>query len=47
MVLSEKETLMIHGGGAGKNFSIGIILTALGSFIVGIIDGYLRPLKCN
>ena len=47
MVLSDQETLMISGGGTGKNISLGIILTALGSFIVGIIDGYLRPLKCN
>lgn len=47
MVLNDNETLMITGGAAGKSIGIGIILTALGSFIVGIIDGFLRPLKCN
>ena len=47
MVLNDNEVLMIVGGASGKGIGIGIILTALGSFIVGIIDGYLRPLKCN
>ena len=47
MVLNDIDTKKIIGGGTGKNIGIGIILTAIGSFIVGIIDGYLRPLKCN
>lgn len=47
MVLSNQELISINGGASYKNIGIGIILSALGSFIVGIIDGYLRPLKCN
>ena len=47
MVLTEEETKNIIGGGTGRNIGIGIIISALGSLIVGIIDGYLRPLKCN
>ena len=46
MVLKTEELKGIVGGSAGK-IGIGLILAALGSFIVGIIDGYLRPLKCN
>ena len=47
MVLSDTDTMIISGGGTGRNIGLGIILSAIGSFIVGIIDGYLRPLKCN
>ena len=45
MVLSNKELNLIQGGG----FKVGW-LAAIGGFItlvVGIIDGYLRPLSCN
>ena len=47
MVLNKNELEHVVGGGNGSKIGIGIILAALGSFIVGIIDGYLRPLKCN
>lgn len=43
--LEKKELLECNGGG----FSIGLCLAIAGgiAFIVGIIDGYIRPLKCN
>ena len=47
MVLNKNELECVVGGGSSGKIGIGIILAALGSFIVGIIDGYLRPLKCN
>ena len=47
MVLENENLLSIVGGKTAKNVGIGIIIAALGSFIVGIIDGFLRPLKCN
>lgn len=47
MVLNDEKLLMITGGGTAKNVGIGVIIAALGSFIVGLIDGFLRPLKCN
>lgn len=47
MVLSNDNLMMITGGATAKNVGIGIIIAALGSFIVGLIDGFLRPLKCN
>lgn len=47
MVLNNDNLMMITGGATAKNVGIGIIIAALGSFIVGLIDGFLRPLKCN
>lgn len=41
-----KETLQNTVGGASK-LGIGLIIGGLVTIIVGIIDGYLRPLKCN
>lgn len=47
MVLENNELVTVIGGATSKKIGIGIILAALGSFIVGIIDGFLRPLACN
>lgn len=47
MVLENDELLSIVGGATSKKIGIGVLLAALGSFIVGIIDGFLRPLACN
>ena len=47
MVLENQELKMTIGGGSGKKVGIGIIIAARGSFIVGIVDGFLRPLRCN
>ncbi len=47
MVLENKELIDINGGGTGKKIGFGIFFAALGSFLVGVIDGFLRPLKCN
>lgn len=47
MMLENEELFYIVGGASSKKIGIGIIFAALGSFIVGIIDGFLRPLACN
>lgn len=47
MVLENRELISIVGGASTKKIGIGIIIAALGSFIIGIIDGFLRPLACN
>ena len=47
MVLNDNETINIIGGASYKTIGIGLIISALGSLIVGIVDGFLRPLKCN
>ena len=44
-ILNEKELKDIYGGGVLFKIAMGIITA--GSFIVGIVDGYLRPLKCR
>jgi lactobin A/cerein 7B family class IIb bacteriocin len=41
--LSKKELLEIKGGGAGTV----LIIVAGIVFLIGVIDGYVRPLGCN
>lgn len=41
--LDEKELLDVTGGGYG----LGLLFGGLVVIISGIIDGYLRPLKCH
>lgn len=43
--LKKNEMKDINGGAV--RFSLVLALGALASFIVGLIDGYVRPLKCN
>ena len=45
MELKEEELKTIKGGGTIFKLAMGF-LTA-GAFIVGLVDGYLRPLKCR
>lgn len=44
-VLNKEEMLKISGGGisAWAFFGIGAAIV----FIAGVIDGFVRPLKCN
>lgn len=44
-MLDNKELLEIEGGAI--KWTIGVILGAFASLLAGIIDGYLRPGKCN
>ncbi|HPF83414.1 MAG TPA: bacteriocin [Bacilli bacterium] len=41
--LTKKELNEVKGGGIGTYLLIGGIIV----FIIGIVDGYVRPLKCN
>lgn len=43
--LNEKELRKINGGGFGLGF--GLLIGAGITLIAGIIDGFVRPLKCN
>lgn len=47
MVLEKEKLINVYGGASIKNVGLGIIIAAFSSFIIGIIDGFLRPLKCN
>jgi len=44
MILKEQELMNINGG---AKYSLIAVVGAIGVFIVGVIDGILRPLKCN
>ena len=43
--LQDSELLITHGGAAKK--AILFLLLGLGALVTGIVDGLLRPLKCN
>lgn len=45
MILKEQELTQIVGGGV--SYSILAIIGAVGVFIAGVVDGIIRPLKCN
>lgn len=42
--LSSNELNEVNGGGG---ISFGLAVFAGITFIIGVIDGYVRPLKCN
>lgn len=44
-VLKEEELKRVEGGAIKIGLIVGIAAGI--SFLAGIIDGYLRPLKCN
>lgn len=44
MELSKNELMNVKGG-IGAWTVIGIIAGVI--FIIGVVDGYVRPLKCN
>lgn len=43
-VLKNKDLIEVKGG---SKFGLIIGVTAVITFIVGVIDGIVRPLKCN
>lgn len=45
MYLKEQELNNLQGGGI--SYTILGILASVGVFIAGVVDGILRPLKCN
>ena len=46
MVELQKEELVDMLGGSSK-LTIGVIIGIVGTLLAGILDGFLRPLKCN
>lgn len=44
--VKQKKLSEIKGGG-GISFGAGLLIAAGVVFVIGIVDGYLRPLKCN
>ena len=46
ITLSEKESVEYIGGGKAS-IGLGLFFAALGSFILGFIDGFSNPKACN
>jgi len=42
--LNSSELSSINGG---NHLAIGLAIIAGVTFLIGVIDGYVRPLKCN
>lgn len=47
MVLNNETLSNVFGGASSKSWGLGILFAALGTFLIGVLDGFLRPLKCN
>lgn len=43
--INNEELKKINGG--GFSIGLGFLLGGIVTFLVGVIDGYVRPLKCN
>ena len=43
--LTKEELMNVKGG--GFSIGIGVIVTAAVAFVIGVVDGIVRPLKCN
>lgn len=44
-ILDSNELKDVRGGGLIFKIAMGVL--TVGSFVIGVIDGYLRPLKCR
>ncbi len=44
-MMNKEELLNVTGGGISMGTALGI--GALITFIIGVVDGYLRPQKCS
>lgn len=45
MSLSNNDLKQIKGG--GFSLGTGLIWASVATFLIGLIDGFIRPLKCN
>jgi len=45
MELSKNELITINGGKA--NYALYIAIASAVTFLIGVVDGFFRPLKCN
>lgn len=45
MILKESELYAMDGGAI--HWGVVGVIGAIGVFIVGVVDGLLRPLRCN
>ena len=43
--LEKQELMNVQGG--GLSLGLGFLIGAAVVFVIGVIDGFMRPLKCN
>ena len=43
--ITDNELYAVHGGGIG--WGIAGLIAGFLTFVIGVVDGYMRPLKCN
>jgi len=43
--INDKELEQIEGGGISWGIALGIVAAV--TFVVGVVDGYINPIKCN
>jgi len=43
--LNKEQLNSINGGGI--SIGVGLVIGGIVSFLLGLIDGYARPIKCN
>lgn len=43
--INDNELKTIQGGGFSWGIAVGIVAAV--TFIVGVVDGYINPIKCN
>ncbi len=47
MNLTNKELTEINGGAIKLSMGTSLIIGGVASFIIGLVNGYLRPLACS
>lgn len=45
MALEDNELMNISGGGI--KYGLAALVGGIITFLIGVVDGYLRPLSCN
>lgn len=45
MILKNEELKKVYGGGMSFGFIAGLV--GLGAFLIGVLDGVMRPLSCH
>lgn len=45
LIINKEELKNVKGGAFGLKIFVSII--SAGTFIIGLVDGFLRPLKCR
>jgi lactobin A/cerein 7B family class IIb bacteriocin len=44
-MINKEELKKIQGG--GFNIGVGILIGGIVTFLIGLVDGYVRPLACR